>query len=188
MPGYFARFDQNFGAGLISGGRGYGYVTAQRRRGQQQRVRNIVPVAHVCQLDLGEIAELLPQREIVGECLARVLVVAQGVDHRDGGIGGHIGHGGVGKSAKHQSVHPAFDVMRNVVQGSRWPRRECVWSTKNELPPSELMPASKVRRVRNEGFSKNSTICLPANAAAKILWTALHHRRQFQQTLRFAAA
>src|SRR5438477_12178997 len=29
------------------------------------------------------------------------------------------------------------------------------------------MPASKVRRVRREGFSKNITICLPASAARK---------------------
>ncbi len=50
---------------------------------------------------------------------------------------------------------------------SRAPSRDCVWSTKNELPPRLLMPASKVRRVRSDGFSKNSTICLPERMPRK---------------------
>jgi hypothetical protein len=47
---------------------------------------------------------------------------------------------------------------------SRSPSGDCVWSTKMALPPSVLMPASKVRRVRSEAFSKNMTICLASSA------------------------
>src|SRR6202521_4393928 len=50
---------------------------------------------------------------------------------------------------------------------SRALRRLAVWSTKNVLPPRLSMPASKVRRVRSEGFSKNITICLPARVPRK---------------------
>src|ERR1700674_1685082 len=50
---------------------------------------------------------------------------------------------------------------------SRALRRLAVWSTKNVLPPRLSMPASKVRRVRSEGFSKNITICLPARMPRK---------------------
>src|ERR1700674_357886 len=50
---------------------------------------------------------------------------------------------------------------------SRALRRLAVWSTKNVLPPRLSMPASNVRRVRSEGFSKNITICLPARVPRK---------------------
>src|SRR5579884_2758438 len=51
--------------------------------------------------------------------------------------------------------------------GSRSPRSERVWSMKSEVPPRLAMPASKVRRVRRDAFSKNSTSCLPASAPRK---------------------
>src|SRR5579864_2521214 len=51
--------------------------------------------------------------------------------------------------------------------GSRSPRSERVWSMNKDVPPRLAMPASKVRRVRNEAFSKNNTSCLPASAPRK---------------------
>src|SRR5258707_10254973 len=50
---------------------------------------------------------------------------------------------------------------------SRSPRGDWVWSTKMALPPRVLMPASKVRRVRREAFSKNMTICFASSAWRK---------------------
>ena len=40
------------------------------------------------------------------------------------------------------------------------------------------MPDSKVRRVRSEGFSKNSTSCLPGERATEIRRIGLHRGRQ----------
>src|SRR5271170_3478207 len=50
---------------------------------------------------------------------------------------------------------------------SRSPRGDWVWSTKRALPPRVLMPASKVRRVRREAFSKNMTIWRASRAWRK---------------------
>src|SRR5689334_22518327 len=51
--------------------------------------------------------------------------------------------------------------------GSRSPSRERVWSMKSDVPPRLAIPASNVRRVRREAFSKNKTSCLPASAPRK---------------------
>src|ERR1700733_7394931 len=50
---------------------------------------------------------------------------------------------------------------------SRSPRGDWVWSTKMALPPSVLIAASKVRRVRREAFSKNMTIWRASRAWRK---------------------
>ncbi len=47
------------------------------------------------------------------------------------------------------------------------------------------MPASNVSRVRSDGFSKNSTICLPDKHAAKIGRTRLHRRGQLKRASEF---
>src|SRR5947209_8616624 len=65
--------------------------------------------------------------------------------------------------------------------GSRSPSRECVWSTKNVLPPSELTPASKVRRVRSDGFSKKSTTILPSSVPRKSCGFALRRRESWRR-------
>ena len=52
-------------------------------------------------------------------------------------------------------------------------RRPAVWSIKNALPPMLAIPASNVRRVRKDCFSKNITICLPASAVRKFAGRAL---------------
>ena len=46
---------------------------------------------------------------------------------------------------------------------SRASSRLCDWSTNIAVPPRLVMPASKVSRVRSDGFSKNITICFPAS-------------------------
>ena len=40
------------------------------------------------------------------------------------------------------------------------------WSTNIVVPPRLAIPASKVKRVLSDGFSKNITICFPASARA----------------------
>ncbi len=86
--------------------------------------------------------------------------------------------------AKVRSTRPSTQRSRlcaTSLRLSRAPRRDCVWSTKNETPPRLLMPASKVSRVRSEGFSKNSTICLPTRVPRIIRRTGLHGRCQLQR-------
>src|SRR5438270_1356632 len=65
-----------------------------------------------------------------------------------------------------------MDIQRSTLwamsaRDSRSPRGDWVWSTKIALPPRVLMPASKLRRVRREAFSKKSTICLASRAWRK---------------------
>src|ERR1700733_3705479 len=65
-----------------------------------------------------------------------------------------------------------MDIQRSTLwamsgRDSRSPRGDWVWSTKRALPPSVLMPASKVRRVRRLAFSKNITIWRASRAWRK---------------------
>ena len=50
---------------------------------------------------------------------------------------------------------------------SRSPSGDCVWSTKIALPPSVLIAASNVSRVRSDAFSKNITSCRDSSALRK---------------------
>ena len=62
-----------------------------QRTGFQQRVRDVVAVADVGELETTQFTEALPEREQVGQRLAWVMVVGQRVDDRDARRRGQLG-------------------------------------------------------------------------------------------------
>ena len=76
------------GVGLVAGRAGDPDVHGGERAGLHQRVRDVVAVADVGHGDVLELAEVLLQREQVGERLARMVVIGQRVDHRHRRRGG----------------------------------------------------------------------------------------------------
>jgi len=116
-------------------------------------MRNIVSVADVRQLHAAQVAKPFLESEIVGKRLAGMLQIAQRVNDGDRRELGHAVDCFLGESAQHNDVDPAFEIMRDVAQ-----------LFAGVEPALLVIPASKVRRVLKDGFSKNITICLPANA------------------------
>ena len=85
------------------------------RAPQRQRVEDVVALADEGDGQPLKVAEALPQRQQVGQRLARMLEVAQGVDHRHGHRLGQLIHGGLGEGPCHERVHPAVERARDVV-------------------------------------------------------------------------
>ena len=83
------------------------HVHAQQGAAEQQRVGHVVAVAHVAEGQALELAEGLLQGEVIGEGLAGVLQVGEGVDHRDRGPVGVFGQFLLGEGADSQGVHVA---------------------------------------------------------------------------------
>ena len=136
------------------------------RRSQQQRMRHVVAVADVGEADFLQIAKPLLQSEVVGQRLAGMLQVAERVDHRNAGVLGHSFDRPVRDRCAARWHPPSARRCARCRSASRaHPDGPAVWSMKNALPPRLAMPASKVSRVRSDGFSKNITICLPASAS-----------------------
>ena len=154
-------------------GGGDGAVCAELRGGEHEGVADVVAVADVGEVEALCGAEALFEGEEVGDGLAGVLEVGEGVDDGDLGAGGHLGDGVVGVGAEDDDGHPALDVVGHVGEDSRSPRGDWVWSTKMALPPRVLMAVSKVRRVRREAFSKNMTIWRASRAWRKSSGLAL---------------
>ena len=79
-------------------------------------MRDVVAVADVSQRDLPEIAEPLLQREVVRQRLARMLQIAQRIDHRNRRITRHALDRLLRERPQHDHVHPALQIVRNVAQ------------------------------------------------------------------------
>src|SRR5258705_1781531 len=87
---------------------------AEHRAQQQERVADVVAVAHPGQAQLGEIDPALVEREEVGHRLTGVLEVGQSVDHRDGGVGREPFERRVREHAGRHPVDPPGEVARHV--------------------------------------------------------------------------
>ena len=83
-------------------------------------MRHIVSVAHIRQRNLLEIAEPLQQREVIRERLARMLHIAQRINHRNRSVARHSVDGFLRERPQHDHVDPALQIVRNVAQ--RLPR------------------------------------------------------------------
>ena len=92
-------------------------MRAEQRRSQHQRVADVVAVADVGEVEAAQIAEALFEGHEVGDCLAGMLEVAEGIDHGDAGVLRHFGDGLVRIGAQHDDADPALDVARDVGQG-----------------------------------------------------------------------
>ena len=101
--------------GLVAGRRGGHEVHAELGAGHHQRVAHVVPVAEVRDADALEAAQPLPDREHVGERLARVELVREAVDDRDVGVLGELVHVGLRERPDHDRVQVAREHDRGVL-------------------------------------------------------------------------
>ena len=79
-------------------------------------MRHVVAVADISEMNFLEIAEMFLQGEEVGERLAGMFELAEGVDHRNVGVGGHLFDDRMAEGAQHDEVDPAFEVVGDVVE------------------------------------------------------------------------
>ena len=57
---------------------------------------------------------MLSQSKKICQGLTRMLVVREGVDHRDAGLGGELRDYGVVEGSRHDGVDPALEVVGDV--------------------------------------------------------------------------
>ena len=84
-----------------------GHVDGALRPAVHQRVRHVVPVADVRELERGQLPELLAHREVVRQRLARVEEIRQAVDDGDRRVTGELEDRVVRERAGHDAVHVA---------------------------------------------------------------------------------
>ncbi len=151
-------FDQH------GGPRGFGERVGRRRGdadldpGQgaedRQRSRHVVAVADVGELQTGELAELLLERQQVRERLTGVVTRGEHVDHRDGRVAGELGHELVRAGADADGRDVTREHVCRVADDSpRLSWRSSLRSTMG-CPASSAIPTSNETRVRVEGWSK----------------------------------
>ena len=103
--------------GLVTLGRRHGHVHSQAARRQHQRMRHVVAVADERQLQAFPPAEAFLDGLHVGERLAGMIQVAQGVDH------GHMRplrefvHRVLGEDPRDDALGPAIQVAGDVLDG-----------------------------------------------------------------------
>ena len=75
---------------------------------------HVVAVAHVGELQPAQVAEAFLQREEIGERLAGMKFVRERVDHGNVGVGGEIVERFLREDARHDALHPALEIFRDV--------------------------------------------------------------------------
>ncbi len=92
-------------------------MRAELCSGEHEGVADVVAVADVGEVQALGRAEALFEGEEVGDGLAGMLEIGEGVDDGDLGAGGHLGDGVVGVGAEDDDVHPALEVVGHVGEG-----------------------------------------------------------------------
>ena len=75
---------------------------------------HVVAVADECEHPALQTAEVLAHRQQIGQCLERVLVVRQCVEHRNARLRRQFGHDGVVEGSDHDAVYPAIQVVGDI--------------------------------------------------------------------------
>src|SRR5208282_2174742 len=83
---------------------------------QQQRVRHVVAVANVGEMKFLEISKMFLQGKEVGKSLARMLELAESVDHRNVGVSCHLFDDRMAEGSQDDDVDPAIEVVGDVVK------------------------------------------------------------------------
>src|SRR5882762_3454115 len=79
-------------------------------------MRHIVTIAGESQLESAQFAELLAQCQNIRQCLARMIEVAQRVNHRRRGPMRQLFNGGLRKRSRDDCLSPPLQVPRDVLQ------------------------------------------------------------------------
>ena len=100
----------------IAPGRGNGAVRAELRGRKDERVADVVPVAHINELQAAHGAEFFFEREEIRDGLTGMFVVRECIDDGHARAGGHFRDGVMRVGAQHDDVHPALKIARHVGQ------------------------------------------------------------------------
>ena len=90
-------------------------MRAQLRAGEHQRVRHVVAVADIGDLQPGDASLHFQHRQVVGHRLAGMAVIGKAVDDRNARAPGHLDHDFVGEGANHDALHHALQVPGDVI-------------------------------------------------------------------------
>ncbi len=160
------RLPDDLGIWGVAGRAGEGEIHAEAGGGEHERLGHVVAIADEGELEALQDAEAFADGLHVGEGLAGMIGVAEGVDDGNGGPVGEAFDGGLREDAGDDAIDPAIEVAATSLRGSRTPMGP---SRATEPPPNCLMAGSKVRRVRREGFSKRRAMDWLSRAWAKSL-------------------
>ena len=111
--------------------------------------------------------EPLAQRQHVGQRLARVLFVGQGVDHMHArGGGGEARQARPARTSARRRRRPSVRGCAPRLRRSRGRRSTTSGGGSMTSPPSSRTAMTNVIRVRSDGFSKRRATCRPASGCA----------------------
>jgi hypothetical protein len=102
--------------GSYPGGVATARFDAQPRRGEHERVRHVVAVAHEGQLSAAQLAERFLEGKDVGQRLAGMIEVAERVDHRHGPPSAPARQWSAGRRSGPRCVGPALQVAGHVLE------------------------------------------------------------------------
>jgi hypothetical protein len=132
------------GVGLVAGRAGHPDVDPGQGAGLEQAVGHVVAVAHIGQTQALEAPEVAPQGHEVGQRLAGVVAIGEGVDHGDGGGAGAARDVVVGEGSDDEGAGIAAHDPGGVLDGLAPPELELG-------RPYDLGGASQARDGRREG-------------------------------------
>src|SRR5262249_55983008 len=91
-------------------------VHAEAERSQHQRLGDVVAIADEGELETAQPAEVFADRLHIGECLAGMIKVAEGVDDRDARPLGEAFDGGLEEDAGDDSVDAAVQIAGDILE------------------------------------------------------------------------
>src|SRR3989454_2908857 len=103
--------------GLEARRRRNAYGDTESRSRHEQRMADVVSVAHIGQLQAFETSEFFTKGEEVSQSLAGVKEVRERVDDRNRGVLGKLLDRGMSERPRHDPVHPALEAPGNVPDG-----------------------------------------------------------------------
>ncbi len=83
---------------------------------EQERMRYVVAIPHVCQRDVLEITKPFLQSEVISQRLAWMLQIAQRIDNRHRSVMCHAVDGFLRKGPQHDYINPAFEIVGDIAQ------------------------------------------------------------------------
>jgi hypothetical protein len=146
-------------------------------------MRHVVAVSHIRERDLSQIAIALLQREIIRQRLARMLQIAQRIDHRNRRVMRHVRDRFMRERAQHNHVDPALEVVRNVAQRFARIQPALRLIHKHRGSAQAAIPASNVKPRAQRGLLKKHHHLFARQRPLKHRRPRLHQLRQMQHRL-----
>ncbi len=122
---------------------------------QQQRGRHVVAIANIGQPQAIGLAEMLADGQNVGHGLAGVPVIAEAVNHRDGGPLRQFANVLVFEDARHNPLDHAGEDARHIGDAFAFAQADFIWSHDDGVTAQVLHPDIKGYPCSQRGFLEN---------------------------------